>query len=137
MEHAEIELRSAGLLDEGSDYGEMLGNAVLDLVRVFSDQGHSGTSAAQTLKIFSKVAAFEPLVPLTGGDDEWNEVGEGVFQNRRCSHVFKEGGEAYDIRGRIFREPSGACFTSQDSRVPVVFPYTPSTEYFDVPETPT
>lgn len=130
--HAETELKAAGLFDKDSDYGGMLAEAVLELVDKFSDQGHSGFSAKQTIRIFSKVADFEPLVPLTGEDDEWNEVGDGVFQNRRCSHIFKENGQAYDIQGRVFREPSGACFTSKDSRVDIDFPHTPSTEYVDV-----
>jgi len=49
--------------------------------------------------------------------------------------VFKdETGEAYDINGKVFREPSGSCYTSFESRVPVTFPYTPTTEYVDVVE---
>ena len=84
--------------------------------------------------LFEKVARFEPLTPLNGDEDEWNEVGEGVFQNRRCDRVFKEKGGAYDSEGKIFREPDGDCFTSIDSHVPVTFPYTPKREYVDVPK---
>lgn len=130
---AEDEMRRAGLFDKDSDYGGMLGDAVLKMVKTFSDEGHSGMSASMAIRIFEKVARFEPLTPLTGEDDEWNEVGEGYFQNRRCSHVFKENGHAYDSEGKIFREPDGYCFTNRDSRVPVTFPYTPSHEYVDVP----
>lgn len=106
---------------------------ILKMVQVFADEGHSGFSASYAVAVLEKLLRFEPLSPLTGADDEWNEVGEGVFQNRRCSHVFLEDGQAYDIEGKIFREPSGVCFTSRDSRVPVAFPYTPSREYVDVP----
>lgn len=137
INHAETELRAAGLFDKKSDYGGLLADAVMDLVRVFSEQGHSGFSSVQTLAIFSKVAAFEPLVPLTGGVDEWIEVGDGVFQNRRCSHVFRDSTGAYDIQGKVFRETSGACYTGRDSRVSITFPYTPSTEYVDAPDEPT
>lgn len=67
--------------------------------------------------------AFGPLSPLTGEDSEWNEIGEGRFQNRRSSRVFKdEDGRAYDIEGRVFRDGAG-CYTSRDSRVYVEFPY--------------
>ena len=131
---ARDELTRAGLFSKGGDYGGMLGDAVMKMIKVFADEGHSGFSANMAINLFERVARFEPLTPLTGEDDEWNEVGTGVFQNRRCSHVFKENGEAYDSTGRIFREPSGACFTSRDSRVPITFPYTPKTEYVDVPE---
>lgn len=129
---AEREVRAAGLLDKDSDYEGELGKDVLELVRVFADQGHSGMSASFVTQLFGKLARYQPLSPLTGEDDEWNEVGEGVFQNKRCSTVFRENGEAYNIDGRVFREPSGVCYTNRDSRVHVSFPYTPTTEYVDV-----
>lgn len=106
---------------------------VLELLAVLAVQGHSGGSIGYCLSMFKKLGAFEPLAPLTGHDDEWNEIGDDVWQNRRCSHVFKSLKDgAYDIDGRIFREPSGSCFTSKGSRVPVTFPYTPKREYVDV-----
>ena len=131
---AKDELTRAGLFDKDSDYGGMLGDGILKMIEAFADEGHSGFSAGMAISIFSRLARFEPLSPLTGADDEWTEVGTGVFQNRRCSTVFKDETGAYDIDGRVFREPSGACYTSRDSRVPVVFPYTPTTEYVDVDE---
>lgn len=130
---ARDELTRAGLFDKDSDYGGMMGDAVMKMIRAFAEERHSGFSANMAVNIFSKLAKFEPLTPLTGEDDEWNEVEPGVFQNKRCSHVFKESGEAYDSEGRIFREPSGACFTNKNSRVYITFPYTPKREYVDVP----
>lgn len=130
---AKDEMKRAGLFDADSDYGGMLGESVMKMIDVFADEGHSGFSAGMAISIFEKVARFEPLTPLTGEDDEWMEIAEGEYQNVRCSHVFKKNGEAYDIDGKIFREPSGACFTSRDSHVPVTFPYTPKREYVDVP----
>jgi len=107
---------------------------VLELLRVFSAQGHSGFSAPVVVDMFKKLAMQEPLTPLTGNDDEWNYVGDDTWQNMRASHVFKTGdGAAYDIEGKIFREPSGACYTSRDSFVDIEFPYTPKREYIDVP----
>lgn len=137
--HAKDELERAGLFREDSDYGGMLGDAVLKMVQQFADEGHSGFSAGMAVSLFERLARFEPLTPLTGADDEWTECEElndkPMYQNKRCPHVFKEGDHAYDIEGRIFREPNGVCFTSNDSRVPVTFPYTPSREYIDVPGT--
>ena len=134
VDYAERELKLAGLFDKDADYGGMLGHAVLKMVKLFAEEGHSGMSAGMAISIFEKVARFEPLTPLTGADDEWYEPMEGMFQNIRCPHVFKDSkdGEAYDSNGRIFREPNGSCFTSRDSRVPITFPYTPKTEYVDV-----
>ena len=131
---AKSELTRAGYFDADSDYGGALGEAVMKMIGIFADEGHSGASAAMAVHIFSKVAMYEPLTPLTGDDAEWMDVGDGILQNVRCSHVFKENGEAYDIQGRIFREPSGACFTNRDSKVPVTFPYVPKAEYVDLPE---
>lgn len=127
---------------------------VLEIAEVFASQGHSGFSAAYCVDLLEKVLRHEPIGPLTGEDWEWNEVGEGVWQNNRCSHVFKDtetfGGQAYDIDGKILcewcerdLEPDEpgypgktrfqTCYTSSASRVPITFPYTPTREYVDVP----
>jgi hypothetical protein len=131
---AERELTAAGYDPNDTDdsINKMMREAVLDLIDTFSDQGHSGFSAPYAIDLFSTLAKWEPLTPLTGADDEWTEVSDGLWQNKRCSHVFKgEDGRAYDIEGRIFSDPDGACFTSRDSRVYVDFPYTPTREYVD------
>ena len=140
VRHAEREFVAAGYtpLDQEQEDGpnKWIQENVLELLEVFARQGHSGFSAPYVVETFRKLALHEPLVPLSGADDEWNEIGDGVFQNNRCSHVFKNkdrfNGQAYDIEGRIFREPNGGCYTSGDSFVPVTFPYTPKREYVDV-----
>lgn len=138
-EFAHDELKRAGLFDKDSDYDGMLGEAVMKMIDVFADEGHSGMSASIAINAFEKVARYEPLTPLTGGEDEWvlhdGYGGEPFYQNKRCSRVFKgPDGKAYDIEGRVFREPSGSCYCSGESRVFVTFPYTPTREYVDVPE---
>ena len=134
VEHAKRELETAGLLSKDSDYGGLLGESVLEIVEVFAKQGHSGMSASVTVSLLEKLLRFKPLSPLTGDDSEWNEVGDGEYQNNRCSHVFKNAEGAYDIEGRIFREQSGSCYTGYESRVPVEFPYVPKRESVDVPD---
>ncbi len=108
---------------------------ILELIDAFAAQGHSGSSAPYVLGLFAKLADFKPVSTLTGNDDEWMECGDGIFQNRRCFHVFKENGVAYDSEGIVFydvMEDGGkSYFTSRDSRVPVAFPYTPKTEYME------
>lgn len=134
--HALREFKAAGyppIAECGDGPDKWIQENVIELLRVFSEQGHSGSSAPYCIRMFEKLANFEPLVPLTGADDEWNEVSGGVWQNNRCSHVFKEAdGRAYDMDGRIFRQPDGCCFTNRDSRVYITFPYTPTREYVDV-----
>lgn len=109
---------------------------VLELLRVFSEQGHSGGSAPYCASMFSKLALFEPLSPLVGDDSEWTPVGDGLYQNNRCSRVFKDAnlfdGKPYDIDAIVFRYPDGIAVTNATSRVVVDFPYMPSTRYVDV-----
>jgi hypothetical protein len=119
---------------DDDDMQKMMNDHIIRMVELFADEGHSGFSASYAIGALEKLLRFEPLTPLTGEADEWAQVGEDTWQNKRCSHVFKdaEDGEAYDIDGIIFREPNGVCFSSRDSRVAVTFPYTPSREYRDV-----
>lgn len=141
LSHAKREFRAAGYLPVEQcedDPNKWIQESVLELLAVFSKQGHSGFSAAHCIDMFKKLASYEPLVPLSGDDDEWTDVGEmsgfPIWQNNRCHHVFKEGdGKAYDIDGIIFREPNGCCYTSKESRVYIDFPYTPTRKYVDVP----
>lgn len=132
IEHARRELNAIGYkldgpLEDGPNKWTM--ENLFELLEVFGKQGHSGMSAPMIARMFSKLALFEPLGPLTGKDEEWVEVSDGLFQNVRCSHVFKENGEAYDCEGIIFKEPDGSCYTNRDSRVKVTFPYTPERQY--------
>lgn len=129
--HAERELALLGGAD--CEMQQAIVASVLAMVDLFASQGHSGTSGAYAISCLEKVLRFEPITPLTGADDEWREISPGDEQNIRCSRVFRRGGFAYDSRGKVFREPSGTCYTSRHSHVPVTFPYRPTTEYVDVP----
>lgn len=104
MQHAEAELEKAGLTDKDSDYEGMLADEVLKLVRVFSEGGHSGGSAAMTTAILEKLLRFEPLTPLTSEPDEWMRIcdertnGEELWQSRRDPRAFsKDGGKTWEI----------------------------------------
>lgn len=126
--------RTDGLMQHAvRELGPNMDIEVRELLHVFASQGHSGASAAITAQLLGKLLRFEPIGPLTGEPDEWCEVGPGVFQNRRCGRVFKQAdrfnGQAYDLNGIVWEEPDGCCFTNAESMVPVVFPYTPKTEY--------
>lgn len=120
--------------DEPCEMQDEIEKCVLDIVELFSKQGHSGTTAPYVVGILKKVMMYEPVAPLTGEDWEWNQVADDCWQNKRCPHVFKDtpDGTAYDIEAVIFREPNGVCFTSRDSRRDVVFPYIPTHEYVEV-----
>jgi len=139
IRHAKAELQAVGYDPNqiAEDPDKWIQRNLLDLLRVMSMQGHSGFSAAYLVDAFGKLARYQPMAPLTGADSEWLDHGNGVFQNKRCGHVFKDAnrfnGQAYDLDGRIFREPNGVCFTNRDSITLVTFPYTPTSVYVDVP----
>ena len=144
--HAMNEFRAAGWIDKNGTFKdemqEMICDHVLKLLEVFHDEGHSGSSAHYAIDLFSKLAKFEPVAPLTGEAWEWVEVGEQIgehlYQNKRCGNVFKDDVSAYDIEGIIWYdwytdEETGekykSYFTDHKSRVKVEFPYTPVREY--------
>lgn len=133
LKHAERELAIAGydLNSKEEEPNKWMSENVIELISVFANQGHSGSSAPHLIRLFSKLANFEALSPLTGEDSEWNSVTDTLYQNNRCSHVFKENGVAYDGEGKIFRDPDGSCWQNLESRTPVTFPYTPTTVYVD------
>lgn len=133
VNHAKHELALLGS-GEPDEMSEAMNAHILKMVETFADEGHSGFSASYAVSVLEKLLRYEPLQPLTGEADEWNEIGEGEYQNRRCSHVFKgPDGRAYDSEAVIFREPSGACYTSRESRRFVEFPYKPTRTYVDRP----
>lgn len=127
--HARSELQALGYYD-GDHMNAVMAANLIESVRMFSTQGHSGMSAAFALSVLKALLAFEPLGPLTGADSEWVEVSDGLWQNKRCGRVFKEAdGRAYDIDGTVWQDSDDVGFTNFRSRVYVTFPYTPKTEY--------
>jgi hypothetical protein len=138
LKWAEEELRYAGydVNDPEDGPNRWLAEGTLELLKVFSEQGHSGSSAPYAVALFEKLATWKPIAPLTGEDGEWMEVGTNVWQNKRNSAVFKEeDGQAYWLYGRVLWEwysapdiddgkPFKSYFTSRDSRVNIEFPWT-------------
>jgi hypothetical protein len=140
-DHAERELDLIGMTDDG-DMNGMMRKHILHMIEEFAKERHSGFSASYAIQCLEKLLRFEPLSPLTGEDWEWFDVAEmssgPLWQNSRCSRVFKDENGAYDIDGKVFwewytdpetGEKYKSHFTSKDSRVPVTFPYIPTTVY--------
>ena len=86
IDHAKTELQIAGLFDKDSDYSGMLGKAALELIECFSKQGHSGYSAAATIKLFTILANFKNLNPLR--KEDFIEVHDNVWQCKRNCSMF-------------------------------------------------
>lgn len=132
-EYAMNEFKAAGWLNEDGSFKDeqqkQMCDHILTLLKVFSDEGHSGASASYARNLFNKLSSFQPLSPLTGEGDEWDESG----QNKRCFSVFREkDGKVFDLDGRIFRNSRGMCYRTRESSVLVTFPYTPVSEQVEV-----
>jgi len=125
---------------------------ILALVGKFGESGQSGASAPFVATALSQAIKHlclqEPICDLTGIDDEWNDRGDGCYQNNRLSSVFKDGkdGRAYYINAVVFKGQNGNCFTGNSvllkdgssirSRQYIkTFPFKPKTFYIDVIET--
>lgn len=101
--HAKRELKLAGLFDKDSDYGGMLGDNILELIKTFSKQGHSGMSASLALDIFNRLANYETLTQNDHSEyvihpPEMNG-GKPLWQDSRDSKWFSddEGKTWYNI----------------------------------------
>ncbi|MFL6728089.1 MAG: hypothetical protein ACJ8FS_16480 [Sphingomicrobium sp.] len=102
--------------NEPDEMQDLIDANVIKIVTAFSEGGHSGTTADYTLGIIERLLRFDPLTPITGEDAEWMNVseasGQPMWQNRRCSHVFKDETKAWDI-------------DAADPSAPIAFPYRP------------
>lgn len=125
IEFAKSELDRIKKDDDGLQ--EMANSTILEIVEKFTEQGHSGFSFHYVLSILDRVLRFKPITPLTGEDDEWVEVGRGVYQNKRCSSVFKdEDGFSHDNDAVVVSDNGGITwFHSKRFRKNITFPYTP------------
>jgi hypothetical protein len=112
VDHARSEL-------ERINFGADDTAVMLSILRTFFGQWDSGAAVAAVQPILNKCIAGKPLSPLTGDDDEWMEVSDGVFQNLRCSTVFKTDGRCYDI--------------DTPGRPTITFPYTPKSAEVRMP----
>ena len=136
LKHAERELKLIGY-DGKDEYNNMAKAAIMELLTTFANQGHSGFSAYYIVTLFNKLAKCETLSPLTGNDDEWNDVsdmsGEMLFQNNRDSRVFKDATGTYFIEAIIWNESGESSYTNKDSKRYIKsFPFTPKTFYVKV-----
>ena len=127
---------------------------ILALCEAFGKSGQSGGSAPYTAtaisKAVKKLMLQEPICPVTGIDEEWVDVtemsgGTFLYQNKRCSGLFKygdgkcsyvdaivwKGVEDWDtFTGRVYVD--NEKFELIGSSQYVRFPFKPKTFYIDV-----
>ena len=126
LEWCENEL---SFLHTGCDIDKAMHKHLMHMCKEFAEEHHSGFSAAYAANLLDRLFRWLPILPLTGGENEWVKVDDNCYQNIRCSRVFKDkDGAAYDIKGKIFKDKEGYTYISKDSRVYITFPYVPKSE---------
>ena len=137
-------------------------NEILALCEAFGRSGQSGGSAPYTAtaisKAVKKLMLREPICPVTGIDEEWVDVaeingGETLYQNKRCTGLFKDGsGKSLYIDAIVKKTEESGCWSgsfwlSKDDYLSgdkskmihscqyvKSFPFEPKTFYIDVIE---
>ena len=144
VKHAKVELERAGYpavadCEDGPD--KWMQENLLQLLSVFSEQGHSGFSASYCISAFTKLAKFSLLAPLKEEDCTFNDDSTQCCQ---LSSLFKDENGFYYLDAIVFKEQNGSCFSGSSeladgssvrSRQYVKFPFTPKTFYIDVVST--
>lgn len=107
---------------------KVMNDDIMEIVKKFASQGHSGFSAQYALSLVTRLLQYKPITPLTGEDEEWVELDYGddlAYQNKRCPQIFKQkDGKIYDVEGKVFSSDNGhSWYTSKDSRVYIEMPY--------------
>lgn len=131
LKHAERELE---FLDTDDDMNQEMRKDILQMIVMFSSQGHSGFSANYAQSVLRPLLRYEPIGPLTGEESEWGSPYDesGTRQNKRCGGVFKSrDGKSYYIGAITFDEMTEggeiSGFTNINSKQPIEFPFTPFT----------
>lgn len=126
---------------------------ILALCEKFGKSGQSGGSAPYTASAISqavkKLMLQNPIMPMTGIDEEWGHVrevsndDEMTHQNRRCSALFKgKSGKCWYLDAIIWKDErgmtwGGMAFMPDGSKIygrqyVKSFPFTPKTFYIDI-----
>ena len=102
---------------------EMMNNDVMELLKVFEEQGHSDFSAPTVISLFSILANYRLVTEVEDNPDDWDENG----QHKYISSIFKrEDVTCYYMYGRLFAEPNSDNFCyNKASNVDVTFPIKP------------
>ena len=101
---------------------------ILDIIKLFSSQGHSGFSAGYSLNILKRLLDYKPLSAITGDEDEWEQLNYSpdlAYQNKRCTSLFRdEDGKVYHVEASIFSDDNGhTWYNCKESREYVELPY--------------
>lgn len=138
-------------------------NEILALCEAFGKSGQSGGSALMVASAITqaikKLLLQKAICPITGIDEEWvnvmeaSEDDEMMYQNKRCSALFKgKSGKCWYVDAIVKKTESGSCWSGSfwlskedyfaGDRSKMIrslqyvksFPFEPKTFYIDVIE---
>lgn len=118
---------------------------IVALADAFGRSGQSGGLAPYVSEVISRIVRAlcmqEPVSALTGEDDEWEEIAkdeaEPLYQNKRCSALFKIGPRIRYINAVTFVDENGNGFGGVIEGISSVqlvksFPFKPKTFLINV-----
>lgn len=101
---------------------------ILEVVKTFSKQGHSGFSAKYCLNILTRLLDYKPLSAIEDNENEWTKLDYNddiVYQCKRCPSLFKnKDGKVYNVEAKVFSDDNGhTWYTGRGSSAFVELPY--------------
>lgn len=123
------------------DIDKWFQEGTLKLLNIFN----SGYKDNIVIDYFCKLGKFDPISPIMCTEDEWNEVGDDIYQNNRCSALFKnsKNEEPHYLDAIVWKNQNGNTYTGSalnkslekiKSSQNVKIPFVPKTFYIDVIE---
>jgi hypothetical protein len=138
VEHAEREVfrlyteTSRESLTRSNRNAALYREICLDIVAQFESATLGMQDRELLAGVLAKLFAQRPLTPLTGNADEWEEVGAGLWRNKRYPFVWKDAAYAWDTNATLCRRPDGVTYRLEGGHGDVKFPYTPRPRYIEV-----
>lgn len=84
------ELKFAGYIPNQKDNpNSRVYEQIMESLAVFISHGNSCSSVPFEISLIKELSSFKPISPLTFKDDEWVKCGDNLYQNKRCSTIFK------------------------------------------------
>ena len=99
--------------EESASMQDFFNKNIIEVVKTFSEGGHSGITANLALQYIDRLLRYKPLTRLTLEDNEFVEVADGVYQNIRCANVFKQK-DRFDGKPYCIDGPNGEFVTLEE-----------------------
>lgn len=128
-------LQNSAPEEDGFNPQQEITKDILEIIDLFREFGFGKDEAHKVQRLMD----WKPIVPLTGAEDEWNDVSiydsneSPTQQNKVCSAVFRknfDNSTAHYLYGRVYSDNGGhTWFTGNhkngvvQSSIPVKFPY--------------